>query len=560
MAVTLTYPDILSMFPEHLAPKRSESASFLIWYLENYYRLDTQEATDSVCDQRGDKGVDGIFVNDGDQTITVFQSRISQSDASTIGDTGLKEFVGTLAQFLTAKKIFALAASAGNAQVAALITRLDLTAKIGTYELRGEFLSNIEMDANGASFLSDHAPNVRFIGRGLLQQTYISNVRTIPSRAPRSFDITDFRITEYIVDANARAVVAPVKAKELVALDGIADQSLYAHNVRGPLGMTGVNKDIVKSIRDKSLHKTFPLFHNGITVIAKTLDVPLDAKSITIGDYYVVNGCQSLTALFQNASALSDELRILTKFIKADGSSPLAKQITDYSNNQNGVKARDFVANNPIQIRLQNEVAALYGAEYALEIKRGEVAPANTRVLSNENVGLQLLAFDLQEPWATHRKYQVFDDKYSDIFGRPEVTADRIIMCDAIMQAVAAALPRLENKLLEKYGRAAGFLFSVNGQILESDPTGRSVLSTPDQFVRDGQERAKFVRCITNILLEVAIDLNLDSRDWDEDFDYRGKLRDETWVKERSKSLVADHLKQVQRGKCPSFGSAWLAP
>jgi hypothetical protein len=58
----------------------------------------------------------------------------------------------------------------------------------------------------------------------------------------------------------------------------------------------------------------------------------------------------------------------------------------------------------------------------------------------------------------------------------------------------------------------------------------------------------------------VAIDLNLDSRDWDEDFDYRGKLRDETWVKERSKSLVADHLKQVQRGKCPSFGSAWLAP
>jgi hypothetical protein len=75
---TLDYPDILKLFPEHLDPKRSESASFLIWYLENYYRLDTLEAVDAVCDQPGDKGVDGILVNDKDQTIRVFRSKINQ--------------------------------------------------------------------------------------------------------------------------------------------------------------------------------------------------------------------------------------------------------------------------------------------------------------------------------------------------------------------------------------------------------------------------------------------------------------------------------------------------
>ncbi len=36
----LGYPKILDLFPQYRAPKRSESASFLIWYLENYYRLD----------------------------------------------------------------------------------------------------------------------------------------------------------------------------------------------------------------------------------------------------------------------------------------------------------------------------------------------------------------------------------------------------------------------------------------------------------------------------------------------------------------------------------------
>lgn len=53
--IDVDYPQLLHLFPEHLNPKRSESASFLIWYLENYYRLDTQEAVDSVCDNRGDK-------------------------------------------------------------------------------------------------------------------------------------------------------------------------------------------------------------------------------------------------------------------------------------------------------------------------------------------------------------------------------------------------------------------------------------------------------------------------------------------------------------------------
>src|SRR4030042_1349002 len=74
--IDLSYPNILDLFKEHLAPKRTESASFLIWYLENYYRLDTLEAVDAVCDQNGDKGVDGIYINEADNHIDIFQTRI----------------------------------------------------------------------------------------------------------------------------------------------------------------------------------------------------------------------------------------------------------------------------------------------------------------------------------------------------------------------------------------------------------------------------------------------------------------------------------------------------
>jgi hypothetical protein len=272
----LEYPAILELFPQHLDPKRSESASFLIWYLENYYRLDTLEAVDSVCDQRGDKGVDGIFVNDNDQTITIFQSRISQSSKTTVGDTALKEFAGTISQFENAEKRH-LISTGGTVQVVALAKRLDLVNKIATHELRGEYLTNINLDKNGSDFLAG-APHIHFVGRTILQSTYISDERDIPVHGPVIFDIAGFPVSEYIVDADTKAIIAPIKATELVALEGIGDQSIFAYNVRGPLGKTQVNREIVKSLKDNSLHKLFPLFHNGITVITKELES--DANSL----------------------------------------------------------------------------------------------------------------------------------------------------------------------------------------------------------------------------------------------------------------------------------------
>jgi hypothetical protein len=232
MTINIDYPDVLTMFPEHLVPDRSESASFLIWYLENYYRLDTLEAQDAVCDQRGDKGVDGIFVNDDDQTITIFQSTIRQDARSTIGDKSLREFAGTISQFETPESIQNLIDTAGAARVGKLAKDLDLVNKIATHELRAEFLSNVEIDANGNGFLQE-APRIVFVGRSHLLSSYISDVRELPRHDPKSFDIAGYPVTEYIVDANTKAVIAPIKATELVTLEGISDQSLFAFNVRG---------------------------------------------------------------------------------------------------------------------------------------------------------------------------------------------------------------------------------------------------------------------------------------------------------------------------------------
>lgn len=151
-------------------------------------------------------------------------------------------------------------------------------------------------------------------------------------------------------------VISPLPASELVKMEGITNGELFSWNVRQYLTKnTKVNRDIKKSIRARSEHKYFPAFHDGLTILWNGLS--RTNKELTISGYTVVNGCQSINGLYENRTALSPELCILTKFIHIQPDSTLARKITDHTNNQNGTTYRDDLqSNNPIQTRLQSEM------------------------------------------------------------------------------------------------------------------------------------------------------------------------------------------------------------
>ena len=554
MAINISYPKILEYITPYKGEQRTESAAFLIWYLINFYRLDDLEATDCVCDQPGDKGVDGIYVNEGACTIDVFQAKISQKDGSSIGDKQLREFKGTLAQFETPEALQNLLDTAGDVQVAALIRRLDLIKKIQDYEVRGVFVVNLDLDANGEAFLN--TVPLKFVGRTDMESSYISDQKNPLQTGAAEFDVFGLTVTDYAVDADTKATIAPVLASDLIKLSGIADQSLFSSNVRASLGNTAVNKDIVSSIRDTKLHKAFPLFHNGITVLAKS--VQHDDRNISVEDYYVVNGCQSLNALYTNRTHISGDLRILTKFIQVQVNSDLAELITTNSNNQNGVKARDFKSNHPIQSRLQNEFTKYYSSQYTFEVKRGE--PGRDGIpISNEDAGLFMIAFDLMEPWTTHRKYQVFDERYSQVFGRPEVTADRIVLLYEISEALKRNLPALTNDLVAKYVLTRFIMMMTLRKIMELCEAGRRMISLPEEFVRTPDKRSTFQKTMDKLISTLVVDLDVEMQGLGADFDYRGKLRDKEYVTALVNTLVATYRKDLLRKKAETIDEIWAS-
>jgi hypothetical protein len=548
--MTVKYPEILAEIDFYNIEGRTESASFLMWYLEKYYRLDRQLAIDSVCDNSGDKGVDGIYINEGMGTIDVFQTKIAQSEKKSIGDSTLKEFLGTLDQFSTKVKLENLIKTAGKAQVSSLVQRLDLVEKLDAYKIRGVFVTNVDLSSDGEAFLNQ-IDFIEFYGKTVLEGQYISDKKEINVQAEAEFDISENETTTYFADADTITYIAPIKAIELVQLEGISDQSIFDYNVRGALGNTKINKGIVRSIKDKGLHKQFPLFHNGITIVAEEVEKFEDI--LKIKRFYVVNGCQSLTSLYKNQAHLTEDLKILTKVIKVPINSPLSSQITEYSNSQNGVKPRDFKSYNQIQIRLQNEISGKFGTEYFYEIKRGEIAPNGLKVISNETMGVFLMSFDIGEPWNTHRVYQVFEDAYNKLFARPEVNSSRLILIQIINEALVDKIEDIENKLIARYALTKYALMYITRGILENDDVGKKLIQMPEAYVSSKEMRDALKEALLVIIDDIIIDLNAEVGDLAEDFDYKSSLRNDEWVKRLSRNIVSNYLKQITRKRIPSF-------
>lgn len=550
----LDYSNLVEIIKPFTNKGLPESAAFLNWFLEHIFRLDDVQAHDCVCDSTNDKGVDGIYVDDFEQRIVVFQSKIRQKAGGTLGDVALKEFAGTLSQFSSVSSIDLLLNGTANAELKKLIQSLKVRDRVAKgYIVEGNFVTNQEGDHNTSEYLA-HNSQIKLFNRSRIAEEYVE--LSLPDGINDTFIFScDESPICHKVSNLATLYLFAASASDLVRLPGISDATLFAQNVRFSLGNTDVNKAIAKTIKDRSEHKKFPLFHNGVTLLCDKAE--LVEGNLSVSNFVVVNGAQSLTALYQNRHDITSDLRFLLRVIEVSGNEDLARQITLISNNQNAIKPRDLRSNHQLQVRLKSEFNALNFENYTFEIKRGEVHPAGSRVITNEEAGRLLLAFDLSEPWSCHQIYKVFDDLYSRIFGRPEVTAERVILLTRIMELVQAEMGTLENRPFASYTLTRFFLLDVIAQILRDDSVARGFLVDPAPLYKDPKLLADFEGNIAPILKGIIADVNFEISEQAEMFDYKSLLKNQQESLKLAKSLMATFRRDVARAKADTFTQVW---
>ena len=180
-----------------------------MWFLENYLRLDEVDATDAICDGPDDKGIDGIYVDDNLEQVVILQGKLLQNENRTLGDSQLKNFIGTLAQFGSPTQIAEVAQSTGNIELRNMITDSGLAEKVQKgYAITGIFVTNAPSDENAKKYIASCSPTINLYDRQRLMDEYISSEPSSPQSAAVTFDLFGYGTIEYQV-GETKAVFAP---------------------------------------------------------------------------------------------------------------------------------------------------------------------------------------------------------------------------------------------------------------------------------------------------------------------------------------------------------------
>jgi hypothetical protein len=139
------------------------------------------------------------------------------------------------------------------------------------------------------------------------------------------------------------------------------------------------------------------------------------------------------------------------------------------------------------------------------------------------------------------------------------VTADRIVLCQVIVESIKSQLPNLENQLFGRYILTQYVLLYIVREILDKDILSFELLTKPEVFVRRKDDRDRFRGIISKIVSDIITDLNVELKELGPDFDYRDKLRDSNWVSSTRKTLVATHTKLISRKYIGPFKEDWHA-
>jgi hypothetical protein len=215
----LEYTNLLRLIQPYIRKGHTESRAFLNWFLENILRLDETTAEDIICDGTFDKGVDAIYVDTVLEEIQVFQSRVAQNPGTTLGDTQLKEFTGSLTQFQTPQSIdLLLQGRSISPELVGVVNGQRVRERlVEGYSVVGVFVTNRRKDSNAEDYLKQ-SPTLRVYDAADIAVEYVDVEK--PSGVPGVGYIDCYGIAplEFRAGNNTKVIIIPALASDLVQL------------------------------------------------------------------------------------------------------------------------------------------------------------------------------------------------------------------------------------------------------------------------------------------------------------------------------------------------------
>lgn len=530
---------------------RQDTAAFLIWFLINYFRLEPQDAIDSVCDHTNDKGIDGIWIDDEEEKIYVFQSKYSPVNDNDQGDNDIRNFNGASTWFADEIRVQQLLDSTASHELKSLVQNLGVPEK-AHFDVVGVFVTNKYFNIHANEYL-DANPNIEGYDSNKLFQEYTYFSDEEITAPPISLVLDNPSHIDYPIQGGLNTNVYAIKAKELVRLKGIQDRTLFLKNVRYGVGNTRVNKSIKSTILNNDEHANFFLYHNGITIICGSLSNPND-HTLTISDYAVVNGCQSMLTFYEHRDKLSNRLFVLTKIINLNIDSPMVRDITYYANNQNSIGLADLRSNDSVQRSLQRQFQELFGDETGYLRKRGDETGTHQHIIDKDYAAQLIEAVYYGNPHNTHLKQRLFGEEYTKIFSR-RINAEKIYLAYMLYAIIVSNGTRFDNEQIRNYGLARFYFAHALAEVMKREELGQTIMEAPREYVTT--HKAKLLNSLTKLWQLLIPDINADISEYtaghDGFFDYKNVFKNSAFINHMDRRIKVDYERLVMRNTNDSF-------
>ncbi|MFZ2464120.1 MAG: AIPR family protein [Caldibacillus thermoamylovorans] len=208
--------------------------------------------------------------------------------------------------------------------------------------------------------------------------------------------------------------------------ESILDLTLLYDNVRGFLGETKYNKNIIETLRKDSQY--FFMFNNGVTITAEKIECESKNSGMkylfSIENFQIVNGGQTLRSIYNFLHDDQDSERVsklrssyvLVRLFKTNKDDTLKNSIAEYTNSQNAISEIDLKSIDVLQIQIEKYFAEI-GILYVR--KAGNIGDVNVDYqarISMEKLA-QILYSSLGYPErASNQKRRLFLEYYDFIF------------------------------------------------------------------------------------------------------------------------------------------------
>lgn len=430
--------EILAKNPEnkalhkHKDIKLNKGYAFMMWFLDFYGQKKTYQ--NYITDGSHDSSCDIIFSNkdiEGNNIFYIIQSKWVNVDFNKPHpNMNSQEFKATISDFTT---VLNGTREQGenvkfNQKYKELLAHLEENGKAKFVFFTAADTNN-EIEDTIKSFKKENGTSIDFllIDINRIKRDYIEfKIKQLIANNPLEYNYSpedkeitleierykdEDAITQDIMhfQGRAQAYIFLLKPKTIHELFRKYKFNLFFKNVRNPLHQSNYNEKIVETLLRRP--DSFWYFNNGITAITKLIPdgIGKHAKSFKIIGLQIINGAQTIYSIYKayesatliERKIMDTDARVSFRLIRS-ADEDFSVEITRYTNQQNPMEARDFVANLDDQERLQ---LASFKTNYWYEKRRGEFGnneevekKYDIEIIPSDEFITAYLAFYLQKP------------------------------------------------------------------------------------------------------------------------------------------------------------------